>query len=332
MRTSVLTVFVWLSVHSGFSQNIDQGLILHYPASGTYEDASGNNFTASGNATFASNVNGAANQSFSFNGLNQYLDFPNDPSLKPQLPVSFAFWLYLESTDPTDAVFFVTDFGFYQHSGAWMNISSNGLISISYGSAAGGLNSAQRRTKQGNSLLEVGQWYYIVGVIRGPTDMSIYINCEDDGGAYNGTGEDIGYTDTPGTIGRKYGHNLNPAYYFHGRIANFRYYDRELHIDDVDRLCEVETSFTVGLENSDGVVKLGDNCLVSVYPNPASDYIRIEGDSIHDSMIRFYNLQGQIVKETASQSRVDVSDLVSGSYLVQLVGASCSYQRLVICR
>ncbi len=326
------TLFLVMCFSQGFSQNIGEGLLLHYPAAGNFYDYSGNDFTTYGNATFGTGVNGEPDQAFSFNGVDQFLDFPNMAILKPELPISFAYWVYLESTNPTDAVFFVTDFGYYQHSGAWMNISSNGRITISYGTATGGLSGAHRRTKQGESSLEVGQWYYIVGVIRGPTDMSIYINCEDDGGAYNGTGGSIGYTNTAGTIGRKYGHNSFPAYYFDGKIANFRYYDRELYMEDIDRLCEVETMFTVSVDDLAPAFKQQDKCLVNVYPNPANQFLTIDGDVSSDAIIRFFNLQGQLLKEVRNQQKIDVSDLASGSYVVQIGEANCRTNRLLITR
>lgn len=60
-----------------------------------------------------------------------------------------------------------------------------------------------------------------------------------------------------------------------------------------------------------------------IYPNPARESVTIElGQEGVDSEIQIYNVQGQVVKQVnASSSRlnVEVNDLPSGIYIVQLV-------------
>lgn len=52
-----------------------------------------------------------------------------------------------------------------------------------------------------------------------------------------------------------------------------------------------------------------------VYPNPASDYINLNGETLENILI--YSITGVLVKEVSSTSRIDISSFVSGSYFLR---------------
>lgn len=334
MQLKICTFFISLIPFFALNaQDIEAGLLFHLPVNGDIVDYSGSDFQLIGNFELAQDRLGNADGAMGFNGVDQFIDLPTDVSLKPPLPVSFAFWLYMDNTDATSAVFFATDFGTNMHSGAWMNISSNGRITISFGDASGVATANTRRSKQGESILEPYQWYYIVGVIRGPNDMDIYIDCENDGGDYNGLGGGIGYTANPGSLGRKYGTNFGQPYYFHGRIDDFRYYERALTMLDVDRLCllnavgeptTVEEEF--GEAEGPSVVKG-----IKLYPNPVQGTLYISGlDDGVDLDVEVRDLQGRLILQERVSGSLDVTGLSAGVYVLHVPQSAVRSARFVI--
>jgi hypothetical protein len=110
-------------------------------------------------------------------------------------------------------------------------------MQVSYGDGTWGCTTPScRRTKQGTTVLQTDTWYRVVGIVRGPQDMDIYIDCRNDEGQYTGTGGDIAYSNQSGSIGRVDQSSLAP-YYFDGSLDDFRYWNRELTVDEVLMLC-----------------------------------------------------------------------------------------------
>ncbi len=98
---------------------------------------------------------------------------------------------------------------------------------------AGSTNPSSRRTKIGETILETGVWYHILGVVKSATDMDIFINGINDCGRYSGTGGEITYSTLPGSIGRKDSNPSLPPRYFHGYIDEFYYWKREVGIEEI---------------------------------------------------------------------------------------------------
>ena len=65
-----------------------------------------------------------------------------------------------------------------------------------------------------------------------------------------------------------------------------------------------------------GVIEIANQSF-SFYPNPTQNSLFIESTTAIENA-RIYNLQGQLIKEEASTSRIDVSNLASGLYFVQV--------------
>lgn len=93
--------------------------------------------------------------------------------------------------------------------------------------------------------------------------------------------------------------------------------DNELHvtkIKDVQKIVIGDTPET-SVENVDGLS-------MAVYPNPSMNELFIEGMEIGD-VLRVYTIDGVLVKTQVVESevtRIEVSDLAVGSYLIQSKG------------
>ena len=59
--------------------------------------------------------------------------------------------------------------------------------------------------------------------------------------------------------------------------------------------------------------------VVTIYPNPATDRVVIEG--IEAAEVRIYNALGQVVKTVRGTNEIDLSGLVEGVYLLRITDA-----------
>ena len=232
------TAIIVLSVIDVDEIPID-GLLLFYTFNGTFNDIGPYAFHGVGTASFTTDRNGNPNSAASFNGVDQYVDLPSNSILKPQLPVSFSFWIKFNNIAPESTVIVTNDFATNISSGVWMNLSSSGYLTISYADALGSFSIDRRRTKIGTTQIQAGIWYHIVGIANGPLDMKMYINGTDDGGEYSGYGQELGYTNAQGSIGRKHANFNADPYYLNGTIDDFGYWNRALTEDEVQILFQL---------------------------------------------------------------------------------------------
>ncbi len=66
-----------------------------------------------------------------------------------------------------------------------------------------------------------------------------------------------------------------------------------------------------------GVDDLSSDSNISIYPNPTSDYLNIDTESMEP--VKIYNLTGQLVLSAESgNKKIDISALNAGTYLVQI--------------
>lgn len=310
MKSLFLAAF-YLCITIAAAQNLYDGLIVYYPLDGNTRDSSINQFHGITNAEFTEDHNGNPNRALHFNGFDQYFDFPpNRPELKPELPVSFAYWVRFDTILALFGTVFTTDFDQDNHSGTWMSLSSNGgRMGISYGGGNGTTSPENRRTKGGSSALEADLWYYIIGIIRGETDMDIYINCINDEGYYDGSGGPLAYTDCQGNLGRKDGNMYYPPYYIKGSIDDFRYWNRALNEEDLNILC-LEIPFSTESRELHG-----ENYLLE---NPVNDYLLVIC-STEVNEVEIMDVNGKVLMKVSPERIINVSQLNSGFYFIQFL-------------
>ena len=121
MKKYALLILLMAITAFGSSQNIKDSLIVHYSFNGDAIDHSGNGFNAVNvGAISGEDRHGNADGALYFDGINDYVLLPNIPQLKPNLPVTFSFWVKTEDIDPANNRFFATDFEFDNYSGFWV--------------------------------------------------------------------------------------------------------------------------------------------------------------------------------------------------------------------
>lgn len=321
LKSSTLLI-VSLLTFPIFSQNLNDSLLIHYTFNGNAQDQSGNGYDGIVDATLTQDQFGNSNSAYSFNGVDEFIDLPNVSELKPSFPISYSVWVKFNSLPSYGNVMFTNNFAIDNHSGVWMQAGSNSTLTIAYGSALGGTSGNNIRRKTGNTVLQTGVWYHVAGVVRGPNDMDLYINCVNDGGNYYGSSsQPVGYTADAGSIGRKDVANSSP-YYFHGVLDEFRYWNRAITLSDIEQICERDVSTS---ENS-----MEQN--ISVHPNPANETINIDGN--HDLMKSFQiiDLNGRKVMSSTEFTNIDIADISEGIYhvLITLKDGGLISRKLIV--
>jgi hypothetical protein len=76
----------------------------------------------------------------------------------------------------------------------------------------------------------------VLAVVRGATDMNLYLDGKDVGGSYTGSGGAIASNSNPGQIGKDVDCGAGTTNFFDGRIDDLRVYNRALSATEVKQL------------------------------------------------------------------------------------------------
>lgn len=218
-------LFVSFSLHA-------QTLVAHYPFDGNALDASGNeNHGVADGPVLTTDRNGNPDGAYWFDGVDDMILFSNTQNFQPRFPLTVAVWVYLDGGEFQSV--FANDYQDGIYYGIWLNISRNN-VAINYGD--GGIAvGAHRRSKIGTTILETHRWYHLAAIIRGPEDMSLFVNGMDDCGEYSGTG---GALKHQGNNGRSGINQSSPTIRFNGKMDDLRLYEGELSREEIARLAE----------------------------------------------------------------------------------------------
>jgi hypothetical protein len=314
LKELFLLIVAFFTINVADAQSLTDGLLIYYPFTGNANDASGHGYngTVSG-ATLTTDRFGNANSAYDFHGTDAYIDLPNVPLLKPQLPFSISLWVYFNDLNNNYSII-STDYDESSYSGSWIgcgkDINQDTVIFISYGDGGTIGDVTARRTKSGKTKIRIKQWYLVSAVFRGPTDMDIYVNCTKDIGSYSGTGGNLSYSSSAGSIGRKRCSVILPTsyWYLNGKVDEVRFWNRELTQKDVDNLCKLS-------ETQEGEIL--------IYPNPAHNNITVEQpESLKLSALKIYDIYGrELIRQQIvySKTQIDIGCLSSGIYFVKLI-------------
>ncbi len=310
MRPFSIFLF-YLIVLGGFSQSFNNGLILNYPFNGNALDTSENQFHGITNASFTDDRFGNPNSAIHFNGIDQYLDFPpNKPMLKPLLPVSFAFWIKFEDTIPIVTTIFTTDFDQNNHTGVWVSCTTLGVLGCGYGDGTQYCSVYNRRSKYGSTIINSNTWYFVIVIVRDSTDMSIYLDCVEEGGYYDGYGGPLAYTDCQGSLGRKDATSTYPPDYLFGAMDDFRYWNRALSNDEIDSLCNILKTNKIPAKKEDAIL---------LFPNPATNYLNMNNLPNNVAQIELVDSYGKVIRSYAVTEKISISALSMGIYFLRFI-------------
>ena len=324
MRVYIFLIFLLLFWKQTPAQN-SNNLLVHYKFNNDSNDSSGNNFHASVfGGTYVTDRFGNLNSAIHFDGVDDYIELPNIEELKPALPVSFSFWIKYDSYSINDREVFNTSFEEDRNTGVYFNAqSSTGNFAVNYGDGGYSYLSATRRSYITDKQIEIDTWYHVVAVVNSAVDMKIYVDCNDNGGVYSGSGGSLVYSDLAASIGRHDRDLSSSANYFKGTIDDFKYWSRSLSISEIDVLCN-----SLDLEEQSPV----ENTFLTIYPNPSKDGIFNIKTNINDfNTIKAYNVLGELVYSDKYNATVDLSNLSSGMYFVRIEGSGkTEIKKLVI--
>ncbi len=183
--------------------------------------------------TFSTDRNGNANYAITLNG-NAFVPF-NDSAVKVPLPITIACWVNLNSIGGNTAhIIFSSDNPFAGWSAYGMHVIPSGQVVLSLG----------QNELMSSATVPNNSWHHLVGIIRGPDDMSIYLDCIDVSGSYSGTASATPlYTADHSRIGSFTNGTIN--YYLDGSMDDFAIWDRALSTSEIDSLCVMTANLSL---------------------------------------------------------------------------------------
>ncbi|MEL6943758.1 MAG: T9SS type A sorting domain-containing protein, partial [Bacteroidota bacterium] len=81
--------------------------------------------------------------------------------------------------------------------------------------------------------------------------------------------------------------------------------------------------------------KVTEKIAVEIFPNPASDYIELQfnANQFQQATIKIYNETGKLLKQIQAKNRIDISELISGIYFMEIeMGDQRSVQSFLVDR
>ena len=163
-----------------------------------------------------------------FDGENDYVEMPHSQSIKPPLPITICAWIKPASVGTYQWIVQLDDRSSYFYGVAFYVRYNGTLVCSMYD--GGPQSGSHRRSKVGQTALSSGEWHHVAVVLRGPTDISLYIDGVDDGGTYSGTGGALAYTDTGSSF---IGSDSGVLWWFDGTIDEVVVYERALSLEEI---------------------------------------------------------------------------------------------------
>ena len=335
-KVILISAVVIFSLTNLYAQvNLDSGLVAYYPFNGNANDESGNGIHGSINgATLTTDRFGNDSSAYSFDGQNDYIDLGINFT-NVFVPFSVSAWIYKTGMVRNFETVFASIDNANSYLGFWFQSRDDQKVNIAYGDGGPTIPSS-RRSKFSDSTITFNSWMHVVGIVRGETDMSIYIDGEDAGGIYDGTGGNMQNGSFPARIGLR----SNETTYWFGLLDDIRIYDRALNQEEVDSLFHEPLVTSLNLTNS----KIPDKFELSQnYPNPFNPTTTIEFTlpNAEFTTLKIYNIMGEEVATLVSERLTagkhkndwDASELASGIYLYRIqAGDYVNTKKMILLR
>jgi hypothetical protein len=211
----------------------DDGLVAYYPFNGNANDESGNgNHGTVHGATLAVDRFGNSNSAYAFDGIDDYIAIPDNPTLEISEEVTLSAWVSVSSLEGGEGIV----------SKVWTNSRSPWELGIDTGTERlRFMGSSDYRQPSYNAIddepVRLEQWYHIAGTTSDGLAI-LYINGTMAASeAYSGT---LWENDYDVFIGTRWTHNQDSGHFFDGLIDDVRIYSRALSEAEVQALYEQE--------------------------------------------------------------------------------------------
>ena len=198
------------------------GAAISVTETGTYSVQSGREF--------------GADYRLEFDGVDDYVSFGSSLDI-----TTYPFSIQADITIPSDYwPILYTDDGTDGYSGIWFEIGPE-IVAIAVGEGSGG-GSNNRRSKSGSHGLPAGTTATVSAVVRGATDMSLYVNGVDIGGNHSGSGNttfvDNGLDAVIGRHPPSSGPALNQLQYHDGTLDNLHVWTKALTAQEIAQFAD----------------------------------------------------------------------------------------------
>ncbi|HOI31599.1 MAG TPA: T9SS type A sorting domain-containing protein [Bacteroidales bacterium] len=306
MKNLVVFYFVFLcfSLTITAQVNLDSALVAFYPFNGNANDESGNgnNGIVTG-AILTTDRYDNPDAAFLFNGETDVITIPYSNSLNITEALSIAAWINVEYKSlpylgriviknplPNNPIVFGMFHGHTNFISVQLAESPYTIIYLD----------------TEDNIIENLNWEFVAFTWDGE-NLKIYVN----GNLIIWAQADdfVGMTSLVSEI--TIGNSKNPSIIngIKGKIDDVRIYDRALNDSEILALATSDSTNEVVETNS---------TLISVFPNPANKLLNVIGLT-YDSKVMIYNLSGQMItKSVYFGNPIDISGLVSGTYLIEL--------------
>ena len=142
-------------------------------------------------------------------------------------------WVYRRGNSPLIIV--SSDDNTTTYYGFWFAVNPVNTFSVNIGDGTG-RGEPDRRSKDSSIAVRSDSWVHVAAVVRGPTDMSLYIDGADAGGAHSGSGGPMVHSASPFRLGLR---TVTDAHYADGVIDDVRIYDRTLTPEEIQALASM---------------------------------------------------------------------------------------------
>jgi hypothetical protein len=179
----------------------------------------------------------AENRAVVFDGIDDYIDLGNIYD-NLTLPVTISAWIWL---DPDAAEGFIPIFdsqdGLPEYNGFNFLTSNVSVIGIQYGDGVGENHKAYRRGKSATIPPIVGRWVNFTAVIKGATEMQLYVDGVDVGGSYSGESNLPMHSNSPAEVAKiGYLFQNGSVVRFKGRMDELKVWNRTLNAEEIKRV------------------------------------------------------------------------------------------------
>ena len=331
MKTNLLLTFIF-AVNVIFAQIPKNGLVAYYALDGNANADSAicmNNGTNNG-ALSTSNSCSIANSAMSFNGTSNYIEVADCAGLHVAQSLSICAWVKAKGfCSGLSQNNYIVSKGFGLDPGAIGLMYADGddndafvltpSLEKFYLSIGGIPSSGNQVLVKSSTIVQLNVWYFVVGTFDG-MNMKMYVNAaiEKDTSFLS----NIAINTDNLLIGKHKPVGSNFDFWVNGDIDDVLIYNRALMLSEIQDIYNSHcwaTALETEIQNA-----------VKLFPNPASQTLQIEWNTIQPEKIEIIDFTGKSILqkdlETGNEStNIDVSNLAKGIYLVKVFAKEEEY-------